>query len=273
MTLFRAEYQPDLKKQSDDWVLVIVGRQVLLELSSGQPLIRRSALPGLGDPDLQLHLGFWKGNPCFLYLLADCEGFDDQRYRVTGLRAQLGLIEEEVFFLSGRALQLAHWYRRHRYCGQCGSATRLHDSEFAYVCMACEEYYYPVIAPCVMGLVIKGQTCLLAHNTRFPAGFYSVVAGFVEAGESAETAVLREVREETGITAGDPVYVASQPWPFPSQLMLGYVLTYKEGEICVDGKEIDHAQWFERNELPLRPPVESLSGKLIELFQKGHMVE
>ncbi len=272
MTSFRAEYRSDLTPQPADWAVVVAGKQVLVDTHVAQPLIHQDGALPMETFCLRLHLGYWRDAACFLYVWPDTSAveIDSSRYQFGKLRGQLGVIDEDAFFFAGRGLQLAHWFRRHRFCGQCGSATSLHDTELAFVCTSCDEYFYPVISPCVMGLVVKGDTCLLAHNTRFPDGFYSVVAGFIEAGETAEAAVLREVLEETGVVARDPVYVTSQSWPFPSQLMLGYMLAFDEGEIRVDGKEIDHAQWFSPETLPLRPPAESLSGKLIELFQNGY---
>ncbi len=252
--------------------MVIAGTQLLVDLESAEPLIRQEFSPPMANAGLRLHLGYLRNTACFLYVFPDVADvdLDYSRYQWRGLRGQLGIIDEDVFCLAGRGLQLAHWFRRNRFCGHCGRETGLHATEFAFVCTSCGEYFYPVIAPCVMGLVIKGDTCLLAHNTRFPEGFYSVVAGFIEAGETAEAAILREVLEETGVVARDPVYIKSQSWPFPSQLMLGYMLAFDNGEIRVDGKEIDQAHWFDPDGLPLRPPAESLSGKLIELFQHGY---
>src|SRR5690606_2600872 len=126
--------------------------------------------------------------------------------------------------------------------------------------------YYPRIAPCVIGIVIRERTCLLAHNANFTEGLYSVIAGFIEPGETAEQALVREIREETGIEVERLEYICRQPWPFPSQLMLGFVAHYKSGEIQVDGVEITDADWFTPDALPRVPPPHTISGKLIDLF-------
>jgi NAD+ diphosphatase len=214
-----------------------------------------------------LHLGHWGGVPCYVWILPpDLQLSESAPLVVAGLRSRLGVVDDEEFWLAGRAQQLAHWREYHGFCGRCGAPTKLELHERVLACTSCAALYYPRIAPCVIGIVMRGNQCLLAHNGRFAEGLYSALAGFVEAGESAEQALIREIREETGIEACDLEYVGSQPWPFPSQLMLGFVAHYKAGEIAVDGVEITHAQWFTADNLPEVPPPHTISGKLIQLF-------
>ena len=126
---------------------------------------------------------------------------------------------------------------------------------------------YPKISPCIITLIHKDKSILLAHNKNFPVNLYSTIAGFIEAGESAEACLIREVKEEVGIEVHNIKYFQSQSWPFPGQLMLGYFAEYKSGEITPDNDEIDDAQWFEVDNLPNTPPPGvSISGDLIQHF-------
>ena len=125
---------------------------------------------------------------------------------------------------------------------------------------------YPRISPCIIVLVTKGDKLLLARNTNFPRSMFSTLAGFIEVGESVEEAIEREVREEVGVCITDISYFGSQPWPFPSQLMLGFYAHYLSGDIICNPNEIEEAHWFSKNELPLTPPISSIAGRLINTF-------
>lgn len=176
----------------------------------------------------------------------------------------------EDFTAIGRANQLVNWYETHRFCGACGASTRPHGNERALLCSACERLFYPRINPCVIVLVRRGDTCLLARHNRGNASYSSCLAGFMEVGETPEETVRREVREEVGIEVGNIRYVRSQSWPFPSQLMLGFFADYQSGEIQVDGHEIAEAQWYRWDSLPPTPSAGiSVAGQLIELFLQG----
>lgn len=267
MTFSISEYQPGLVPSPFDRVIGVVGSKLLMDKLTLHPVFFHEHLASLPQkPVFSFHIAEWGGVPCFLNIYPVDLEYDETAFAVVGLRSRLGLLDESLFMLAGRALQLGNWYARHRFCGQCGSPTALHDSERAMVCVRCSTFFYPQIAPCVMGLVVRDKQCLLAHNARFPDGFYSVVAGFIEPGETAEQAVLREIKEETGVIGVNPRYAASQPWPFPGQLMLGFMVDYHAGEIQVDGQEITSADWFSSDNLPHRPPTETLSGQLIQAF-------
>lgn len=188
-----------------------------------------------------------------------------------GLRSLLNVLPESEFQLGGKGLQLARWYFNHQYCGRCGRSTRLDLSEPCLACDDCELLFYPKISPCVIGLVIRGNECLLARGDRHPESMFSTLAGFIEPGETAEQAFAREVMEETGISVDNIRYFSSQPWPFPSQFMIGFVADYAGGEIEIDNREILEAHWFPYDNLPLVPPESTISGQLIQHFV--HMLE
>jgi NAD+ diphosphatase len=169
-----------------------------------------------------------------------------------GIRGLFGRLVDAHFSLAGRAVQVLEWDRNHRFCGRCGEPTVQVENERAKRCPRCGLHSYPRISPAVIMLVERGDRILLARNARNPAGFFSVLAGFVEPGESLEEAVVREVYEETAIEITDLRYFGSQPWPFPNSLMIGFTSTYAAGEIAVDGEEIAEAHWFEKRALPER---------------------
>src|SRR5690606_23318797 len=135
------------------------------------------------------------------------------------------------------------------------------------VCTTCGFAAFPRVSPAMIVLVHKGDACLLARAAHHPTGMHSVLAGFVEPGESLEECVAREIREEVGIEVGDIRYVASQPWPFPHSLMVGFTAAWREGEIIPDGVEILEADWYTRDRLPERIPSRiSIARRLIDSF-------
>ena len=182
------------------------------------------------------------------------------------LRGLYGAIDDDLFRLAGRAIQIVHWQRQHRYCGFC--ATPLEDApgEMARRCPNCSTVSYPRLSPAVIMSVERGDEILLGRSPRFPKGMYSVLAGFVEPGETLEEAVKREVMEEAGVTVGDIRYLASQPWPFPHSLMIGFTSRYLGGELVVDRGELEDARWFSRDNMPALPSPISISRLLIEDF-------
>ena len=183
------------------------------------------------------------------------------------LRSLLFERGELALALAGKASQILDWYTAHRYCGACGAPTTQHKSERAVHCTACDRQYFPRINPCAIMLVVRGDQLLLARSARFKTGFFSCLAGFIEVGETPEQTVVREVREEVGIEVENIRYIKSQSWPFPSQLMLGFIADYKAGEIVVAPKEIEEAHWYDVDSLPKVPsPAISVAGELIQTF-------
>jgi NAD+ diphosphatase len=209
-----------------------------------------------------VQLGLLNGQPVFVAELLTPGVYETQGL---SLRSLLPQLPDAAWALLSRAAQLQHWQSQHRFCGQCGQPTRLSSLELCQECSACSYRAYPKIAPCVIGLVTWGDRLLLAHHQRHSQARYSLLAGFVEAGESAEAAFAREVFEEVGIRISGIRYVTSQAWPFPSQLMLGFFAEYAGGDLQLDQREIRDAAWFAPDNLPLIPPPHSIAGKLIAL--------
>jgi len=197
-------------------------------------------------------------------------------YKTIPIRQAISLHAECWIGLTGpsagilRAHHIAQWRRESLFCGSCGGKNADSGSEVARVCPVCGRTEYPRISPAVITVIVnnEGQT-LLAHNKKFTPGLYSLIAGFAEAGENLETAVARETREETGIEIGDIKYAASQPWPFPNSLMIGFSARYVSGTLRPDGAEIEDVRWFSRENLPSLPSQGSVSRYLIECWLAG----
>jgi NAD+ diphosphatase len=183
-----------------------------------------------------------------------------------GLRGLFGRLPEELWQVAGRAMQLLEFARTHRLCGACGTPTTRVPGEHSRRCPACTLTVYPRVAPAIIVLVRRGDEALLAHGPKFPASFFSTLAGFVEPGESLEETLDREVREEAGIEVANPRYFGSQPWPFPHSLMVGFTADYAGGDLRVDGVEIGEARWFRADALPPIPPRVSIARALIDAW-------
>ncbi|MBD1930499.1 MULTISPECIES: NAD(+) diphosphatase [Cyanophyceae] len=186
--------------------------------------------------------------------------------RLQGLRELYGTLDEDLYALSSRAIQIMEWDRTHQYCGQCATPTTQLTNERAKRCPKCGLVNYPRLSPAVIVLISRGEEILLARASRFPAGMYGLIAGFVEPGESLEETIVREVREEVGIEVKDIRYFGSQPWPFPNSLMIGFTATYASGDIIIDPQELEDAAWFSKDSLPLIPPKLSIARKLLDWF-------
>lgn len=167
------------------------------------------------------------------------------------LRAVGAMLPAQDAAILAYARGILHWRSRHRHCGACGAPTRGEAGGHVLRCAApdCGLEHYPRTDPAIIVLVTDGERCLLGRQPQWPAGMYSCLAGFVEPGESLEETVAREVREETGIVVAAPAYVTSQPWPFPSSLMLGFTATAAGGTLVVDRHELEDARWFSRAEI------------------------
>ncbi len=166
------------------------------------------------------------------------------------LRRLFGRLDVALHAVAGRAVQIMEWDRTHQFCGACGQPTVLSNTDRSRQCPDCRFPMFPRLAPAMIVSVERDDQILLARSPHFPPGIYSVLAGFVEPGESAEEAVIREVYEETRIVVEDVQYFGSQPWPFPNSLMLGFTAKYKSGEIDVTEDELEDAGWFTADNLP-----------------------
>lgn len=185
-----------------------------------------------------------------------------------GLREVGSAFGEEVFYKAARAFQLMKWYGHHLFCMSCGGRLKPSPFDNGKICPSCGAIFYPPVTPAIIVAVEREGKILLARNANFPPGRYSVIAGFVEPGESFEDAVRREVKEEVSVEVKNIRYFGSQPWPFPHTIMVGFTAQWASGEIKPDGREILDARWFAPDELPDIPSGISISRKLIDHFRQ-----
>ncbi len=216
-------------------------------------------------------LGLWDERPVFAIDVSQEEAppVSADAGSFTDLRAVAGLLPPGEASVLAHARGMMHWRVKHRFCGICGSGMEARSAGNALTCPGCGAQHFPRTDPAVIMLVVRGDQCLLGHSVRFPQKMYSTLAGFVEPGESFEEAVRREVMEEAGIAVGQVVYHSSQPWPFPSSIMIGFHAEGLSESITIDPEELQDARWFSRAELrdPQGfglPRADSIARRLIE---------
>jgi len=214
-------------------------------------------------------IGVLEGRKCWAAELAtDAEPPKGAVFR--DLRGLFSGMSEDFFRMAGRAKQIVEWNAAHRFCGRCGGETEPVPGELAKRCTWCGMLHYPRLSPAIIVLVRDGSRVLLARSPGFPESMYSVLAGFVEPGESVEEAIRREVREEVGIEVTNLRYFGSQPWPFPNSLMIGFTTEYAGGELEIDPTEIEDAGWYEPGGFPQLPPKVSIARAMIDGFVAQH---
>lgn len=254
---------PDEEGDRAIWCAFRAGKVVVVRVSGrlGLPALCRAEL-GAGARTHH-YIGMADGIPCYATALDEAHelpaGTD-----LVGLRNLILDGDEVTSGIAGRAFQILEWERTHRYCGACGEPTTAHKADRARECKPCRLLYYPRISPVVMALVTRGRELLLTRKPGYAPGRYTVVAGFVEAGESLEDALVREVREEVGVESCRPRYFGSQPWPFPNSLVMAFSLEYASGDVVPDGNELEDARWFDIDALPELPEAVHISRQLID---------
>jgi NAD+ diphosphatase len=267
---FIPEVIPTKNKKAEDLWILFFNNNILVKKENDN-----IALPTYNDinkldikPELYHYLGRFRNISCYSAKLD--KGSISPQYSFIDLRSLGSLIEQQLFLVCGKAKQILEWDDTNRYCGRCGTKVEKHPTERAKVCPECGLLFYPKITPAIIVLVTKGDEILLAHNNNFPQGLHSVIAGFVEAGETLEQCVKREVYEETAIMIKNIKYFTSQPWPFPNSLMVAFTAEYESGDIQVDGIEIGYAGWYKYDSLPLIPSGISVARKLINNFMQKY---
>ncbi len=206
-----------------------------------------------------VHIGHYLDQECYWINVSEVE----TELELTSLRELLSL-SEALFLMASRAVQFGHMAQSQRFCPQCGGRNHLNHNQIAMQCGECRTLHYPRIFPCIIVAVRKGEQILLAQHPRHRNGMYTVIAGFVEAGETLEQCVAREVKEETGIVVKNIRYFGSQPWAFPSSMMMAFLADYDSGTLKPDYSELSDAQWFSAENLPKVAPTGTIARALIE---------
>ncbi|ELU00576.1 hypothetical protein CAPTEDRAFT_101317, partial [Capitella teleta] len=208
--------------------------------------------------------GYWHGKAVGIVELLTLP----PEVHTTSIRSLLSVSNANVYSLLSHSLQILNSRREHAFCGCCGHEKNVKVGEWVMVCPECSHHAYPRISPCVIVLVTKGDEMLLVRHHRHgkQSTMHTLVAGFIEPGESAETAVHREVFEETGLTLGRLRYCFSQSWPFPHALMMGFHAEYESGELVLEEEELCFGGWFHRDAPPDLPPKFTIARKLVDLF-------
>ncbi len=264
--------------------VLFAGDQPLLDRSGNEPSVTVPAVrvDAEGEATESVFLGVDGDAPVFGLLLP--ERAPDAYQAADGLvvadlrsLAAEAVVSPHALGILAQAKSLLGWHRRHRFCANCGARTTPSPSGWRRDCAACSAQHFPRTDPVVIMLVRRGDACLLARQARFATGVYSCLAGFLEPGETLEDAVRREVAEEAGLQTGPVSYMCSQPWPFPSSLMIGCVADAGEGEIVLDRGELEDGRWFSRAEVRLMlkgahpdglrvPPPLAIAHHLLQAF-------
>jgi len=185
------------------------------------------------------------------------------KYELCGLRASFHKLPNELYLKAGKCEEILYWDKNTQYCGVCGGRMKLH-TDISKKCERCGKEVWPQLATAIIVLIHRGDDVLLVHANNFRGNYYGLVAGFVETGETLEQAVKREVQEETGLQIKDLRYFASQPWPYPCGLMVGFYAEYESGEITLQRSELGAGGWFNRHNMPAIPDKLSIARRLID---------
>lgn len=215
------------------------------------------------------YLGELEGHPCYTAEVVP-ETPSPEGYYFEDLRLLYDTLDEDIFLLAGRAIQVINWDKNHQFCGKCGAITETKHDEMAKICPECGFMSFTRLSPAVITAIVKDGKLLMAKHSYGGYDRYGLIAGFVEAGETLEEAVEREIEEEVGIKVKNIKYFGSQPWPFPHSLMVGFTAEYESGEIKVDEKEIEDAKWFAPDEIELPPSKMSIASELITWFIENY---
>ena len=261
------EQEPD---DTPGFWAVLQGASLLVLAGSQQALLPDGSLPAGVVPETEpLRIGLWQGKPLRSMRIAP-GAILPVEYEALPFQGPDIRLDNTLATIAGRAAQILHWERRSRFCSHCGGALVRIPASWGKHCPSCGDEHYPHIHPCIIVLVRRGAELLLIRNAAWNPGRFSLVAGFVDFGESLEECVQREVREEAGIEVANIRYVGSQCWPFPSQQMIGFLADYAGGEVKPDGVEVVEAGWFHEDAPPMSPGGKrSISRWIIDTYGKS----
>ena len=253
-----------MSKLTTTWWIVFYKDQLLLKKQNNKLTIPCNEQPPLPIPaDTHVHeICILEGQPCKAFVVSHPIEESDE-YCMTGLRASYDFIPLKQYHTAGKAFEILHWDQHSRFCPACGMPTE-HKTPIMKKCPSCAYEIYPPISTAIIVLIRRGEEILLVHARNFRGTFYGLVAGFLEAGETLEQCVQREVMEETGLRVKNITYFGNQPWPYPSGLMVGFIADYESGEIKLQKDELSAGAFYSKENMPEIPRKLSIARKMID---------
>lgn len=268
---FELDFAANVTPADEAEVFVSLGRDMALwGLPNGSLPSAAQCRALFGEAQTVLRIGHLDGVPCWLMVWSG-EVLPPQDWQKIHLRVCWGQWSAAQCAALNRASQLATFLRQHQFCGVCGHALQLLNHEPAMHCVQCDHRSYPRLSPVCMGLVVDGDHMLLGRSPHFAPEVYSALAGFIEAGESLEDGLRREIREEVGVEIGTIRYFGSQSWPYPHSLMIGFFAEYASGTIVPQPTEIEDARWFSVHALPKLPNSSSIAFQMIDHWRQSRL--
>lgn len=268
---FNNQYLPKKNIEENDFILHYDGNSLLLKTNGDEfELPQKKDFLEITNHSENTFLFSLNDVPCFL--VWDKPKTDKLIFIYKEIDFFRSISQQEIAWISIAGFHLRNWYSQNKYCGKCGTQTQQKPDERALVCPECNTVVYPKISPAVIVAIICNDKILLARGANWSGGWYSLIAGYVDVGESLEEALVREVKEEVGLDIQNIRYYKSQPWPLSGSMMIGFVAEAEENQkIIIDPKEIAEAAWFTRGNLPKHSSKISIAGEMIEKFEKGEL--
>lgn len=255
------------QQKAPEYWFIFQNEQLLLLAHANENKLPEHSAISLLEPSFIRHykIGVFNHVHCYCAELAPQIPLSPE-FNLVPLRKAFEILGPNWFVTAAKAYSIINWDKNHHFCGRCGNITIPHSENFVRICSHCKLEMYPRISPSVIVLIKNQDKILMSRSPHFTPGAYGLIAGFVEAGESLEDAVHREVKEEVSLKIKNLRYFGSQPWPFPDSLMIGFTADYAAGEIIIDTREIETAGWYRYDNLPGRPSSMSIARKLIDHF-------
>jgi len=268
---FNNQFVPSNEIEENDFIFHYQNNALLVKINNEEIEIpRKKDFSNFPKETKHIFLFSLDNVPCFL--IWNCPEIENYHFTYKEINFFRTFKHKDIAWISIVGLQIMNWYSQNRFCSTCGSKTKEKSDERAIVCPNCNTIVFPKISPAIIVAITCKNKILLAHNAKFPESWHSLVAGYVDIGESLEETVKREVKEEVGLDVKNIRYYKSQPWPFSGSMMIGFFAEADDTQpICPDNIEITEAAWFTRGNLPNHPPTISIAGEMIEKFEKGEI--
>ena len=269
MKTFNFSTQPKQPDTNDVNIIVLSGETLICQKHGNEFLLSsKNDLPNLSED--HFYLGTLEDKDIYTVTTNANKLLKNTSLHAVNIRSMLDRLTPTYRSLLYRALHLSHWHKTTIYCGCCRNETICSQKEFVKICSHCTHKQYPQHSPVVIVCVTHGDKILLGRSPHFREGMYSTLAGFIEAGETPEKAIEREIFEEAGIHVKNIKYHSSQSWPFPNNMMLAYTAAYKSGTLNIDNDELEDAGWFSADKMPTLPIKASIAHTLITEFIEKH---